>query len=43
LALELIKKGFRRTYVVKGGWDAMLQEGFPWIFEGKLIQIKGKP
>jgi rhodanese-related sulfurtransferase len=43
LALELIKKGFRRTFVVKGGWDAMLEQGFPWVSEGKLIPGKGTP
>ena len=36
LALILIKKGFKRTFVVKGGDWEMMEAGIPWVIDGKI-------
>lgn len=36
MALTLMKKGYRRVWVVSGGWKAMRKAGFPMVWEGKI-------
>jgi rhodanese-related sulfurtransferase len=31
VALRLIEKGFTRVFVLKGGWDAWVQAGYPTV------------
>ena len=42
VALTLIKKGFKRTYVVKGGDWEMMKAGIPWVIDGKIHFVERK-
>lgn len=38
IALEFINRGYKKTFVVNGGWNAMMLKGFPLIRNGMIIQ-----